>query len=156
MRRSITCALLALSDLVHHDDQAGGLVDLVVVLLVVVVEGVALGMGRLAGVNVGAAGGFSLANGARPAAAAAAVTRCTWRTERSSTVRSPGPMAAVPSTITRITSTSFSASVAVSFRRAPERAAGAVDARRVDEDHLGVGGRVVQDPEDPVACGVRS
>ena len=50
-----------------------------------------------------------------------------------------------------ITSTSFSASVAVSFSREPERAAGAVDARRVDEDHLGVGGRVVQDAEDAVA-----
>ena len=45
--------------------------------------------------------------------------RCTWRTARSSTVRSPGPMAAVASTTARITSTSLSASVAVSFRRVP-------------------------------------
>ena len=66
----------------------------------------------------------------RPSAAA----RWTWRTERSRTVRSPGPMAAVASTTATITSTSSSASVAVSLSRVPSALPRAVDARRVDED----------------------
>ena len=58
---------------------------------------------------------------------------------RSSTIRSPGPTAPVASTTATTTSTSSSDEVADSFSRSPERGAGLVQARGVDEDDLGVG-----------------
>ena len=59
--------------------------------------------------------------------------------ERSSTVRSPGPMAAVASTIDHDHVDVVQRVGRRLVQPGPERAAGAVDARRVDEDDLGVG-----------------
>ena len=87
--------------------------------------------------------GAAPVGGARSAAVARALDLAHGALEHRAVARADG---AVASTTAMTTSTSSSASVAVSFSRAPSAVRGRWMPGRVDEDHLGVGGRSCSTP----------